>query len=76
MIKRGNAELYVFRSPTAGSMFCVAWSDEEEESFDPRPELGIPFSAQLDLYDYRGRPQKASGNLVFSPFPVFLEWDE
>jgi len=76
MIRRGNAELYVFRSGTAGSMFCVGWADEEEASFDPRPELGIPFSAEWDLFDYRGRPQNASGNLAVSRFPVFLEWVE
>jgi hypothetical protein len=76
MIRQGNVELYVFQSGTAGTMFCVAWSDEEEASFDPRPELGIPLSAPLELFDYRGQPLMPSSKIAFSRAPVFLEWYE
>jgi hypothetical protein len=76
LIRQGNAELYVFRSSRAGSAFCVAWSDEENDSFDPRPELGIPSYARLNLFDYRGQPRRASSVITFSPSPVFMEWDE
>jgi hypothetical protein len=75
-IRQGNAELYVFRSGTASSAFCVGWADEEEAAFDPRPVLGIPFSAEWDLFDYRGRPLMPSSEIAFTSTPLFLEWDE
>jgi len=76
MTRQGNTELYVFRSSRAGSAFCVAWSDEENESFDPRPQLSIPSYARLSLFDYRGQPRRASSVITFSASPVFLEWNE
>jgi hypothetical protein len=57
-------------------MFCVAWADEEEESFEPRAELGIPFSAPLDLFDFRGQPLESAFEITVSRTPVFLEWYE
>jgi hypothetical protein len=73
-IEKGSTILYIFDSTTDGSRLCVAWSEGDGETFDPRPELGAPAGARLDLFDYRGRPQRASTGIRFTPAPVFLEW--
>jgi len=77
IIRQGDTLFYTFRSATDNSRFCVAWSERDQEAFDPRAELGIQHDPHLNVFDCRGEPQQPpSSEIIFSSSPYFLEWAE